>query len=105
MFVVLKSGGKQYRVSEGNRIDVENLNLNEGDKVVLDNVLFLQEDNGGVLIGRPVLDNVRVEAEIIKNYKDNKVLIFKKRRRKNSQRLNGHRQHKTTLRILSIKVQ
>jgi large subunit ribosomal protein L21 len=105
MFVVLKSGGKQYKVSEGNKIDVENLNLNEGDKIVLDNVLFFQQDNGEVLIGRPVLDNIKVEAEIVKNYKDNKVLIFKKRRRKNSQRLNGHRQRKTALKILSIRVQ
>jgi large subunit ribosomal protein L21 len=105
MFVILKSGGKQYRVSEGNTIDVETLNLQEGEKVVLSDVLFVQQDNGGILIGKPTIDGVKIEAEIIKNYKDNKVLIFKKRRRKNSQRLNGHRQQKSTLKILNINVQ
>jgi large subunit ribosomal protein L21 len=104
MFVILKSGGKQYRVSEGNKIDVEKLNLKEGERVVLDDILFLQRDDGNVSIGKPTLDNVKVEAEIISNYKDDKVLIFKKRRRKNSKRLNGHRQQKTALKILNINV-
>lgn len=104
MFVVLETGSKQYRVSEGNTIKVEKLEANEGDKVIIDNILFYQNDNGETLIGKPKLDNVVVEAEVLRNYKDEKVIIFKKRRRKNSRRKNGHRQLKTELKILSIKV-
>lgn len=104
MFVVLETGSKQYRVSEGNTIKVEKLEANEGDKVIIDNILFCQNDNGETLIGKPKLDNVVVEAEVLRNYKDEKVIIFKKRRRKNSRRKNGHRQLKTELKILSIKV-
>ena len=104
MFVVLETGSKQYRVSEGNTIKVDKLEANEGDKVIIDNILFYQNDNGETLIGKPKLDNVVVEAEVLRNYKDEKVIIFKKRRRKNSRRKNGHRQLKTELKILSIKV-
>lgn len=104
MFVILETGSKQYRVSEGNTIKVEKIEANEGDKVVLDNVLFLQKDNGETLVGKPKLDNVTVEAEVLKNYKDKKVIIFKKRRRKNSRRKNGHRQFKTELKISQIKI-
>ena len=104
MFVILKVGGKQYRVSQGNRINVEKLNGNVGDKISLDEILFLSNNDGSISIGKPKLSNVVVEAEILNNYKEDKILIFKKRRRKNSKRLNGHRQNKTTLKILDIKV-
>ncbi|MDR2760495.1 MAG: 50S ribosomal protein L21 [Rickettsiales bacterium] len=104
MFVVLETGGKQYKVSEGNKISVEKLNLGENEKTMLGNALFLQRDNGEIAVGRPFLENVKVEVEAIKNYKDDKVLIFKKRRRKNSKRLNGHRQQKTAVKILNIKI-
>ena len=103
MFVILETGSKQYRVSEGNTIRVEKLEAKDGDKIILDNILFFQDDNNSVLVGKPKLDNVVVEAEVLRNYKDEKVIIFKKRRRKNSRRKNGHRQPKTELKILSIK--
>ena len=103
MFVVLETGSKQYRVSEGNTIKVEKIEANDGDKVILDKVLFFQDDKGNTWVGKPTLDNVIVEAEVLRNYKDEKVIIFKKRRRKNSRRKNGHRQPKTELKILSIK--
>lgn len=104
MFVILETGNKQYRVTEGNTIKVEKIESNEGDKIILDNVLLLQKDSGETLVGKPNLDNVSVEAEVLKNYKDKKVIIFKKRRRKNSRRKNGHRQFRTELKILSIQV-
>lgn len=104
MFAIIRTGNKQYRVSEGNTINVERFEANEGDKVIIDDVLFLEKDNGEVLVGKPNLDNVKVEAEVLKNYKDDKVIIFKKRRRKNSRRKNGYRQLKTELKILSIKL-
>ena len=104
MFVILKTGGKQYRITEGNKIDVEKLEGKEGDKIILKDILFLQKDDGTILIGKPILSNITVEAEILKNYKDDKILIFKKKRRKTYRRLNGHRQEKTALKILNIKV-
>ena len=104
MFVILETGGKQYRVSEGNTINVEKLDANEGDKVVLSNILFVQKDNGEIIVGQPTVENVEVEAEVVENYREEKVIIFKKRRRKNSRRKNGHRQEKTELKILNIKL-
>ena len=104
MFVILETGGKQYRVSEGNTLNVEKLDANEGEKVILDKVLFVQKDNGEIMVGQPVLENVKVEAEVVENYREEKIIIFKKRRRKNSKRKNGHRQEKTELKILSIKL-
>ncbi|MDR1499023.1 MAG: 50S ribosomal protein L21 [Rickettsiales bacterium] len=102
MFVVLETGGKQYGVSEGNTIKVEKLGANEGDTVTLSDVLFLQKDDGEILVGKPSLGNVKVEAVVMRNYRDDKILVFKKRRRKNSRRKNGHRQSKTELKISGI---
>lgn len=104
MFVILETGNKQYRVSEGNTIKVEKLEANEGDIITIKNVLFIQKDNGEILIGKPNIENVEIKAEVLKNYKDDKVIIFKKRRRKNSKRKNGHRQFKTELKISNIKI-
>ena len=104
MFVILRTGGKQYRVSQGNKINVEKLDGNVGDKISLKDILLLSNDDNSISVGQPNLSNVVVEAEILDNYKEDKVLIFKKRRRKNSKRLNGHRQNKTTIKILNIKV-
>ena len=104
MFVILETGGKQYRVSEGNTINVEKLGADEGNKVILNKVLFVQKDNGEIIVGQPVVENVEVEAEVVENYREDKVIIFKKRKRKNSRRKNGHRQEKTELKILNIKL-
>ena len=66
--------------------------------------MFVQQDDENSLIGQPLLKNVKVEAEIVNTYKDEKVIDFVKRRRKNSRRKNGHRQTKTQLKILDIKI-
>lgn len=104
MFAIIETGGNQYRVAPGNTIDVEKLEGEEGAKVVLENVLFVQKEDETSLIGNPLLKNVKVEAEIVKTYKDDKVIDFVKRRRKNSRRKNGHRQTKTKLKIVDIKI-
>jgi large subunit ribosomal protein L21 len=104
MFVILETGSKQYRVSEGNTIKVEKLEVKEGDTVVIDNVLFFQNDNGEIFVGKPNLENIKVEAKVLKNYKDDKIISFKKRKRKNSKRTRGHRQLKTELEISKIKI-
>jgi len=103
MFAIIKSGGKQYRVAKNEKIVVENLNSSIGDILKLE-VLFAQNDNGEAIFGNPQIDGAVVDAEVVKNFKDDKIIVFKKRRRQNSRRKNGHRQLKTQLKILDIKL-
>lgn len=102
MFAIVKTGGKQYRVAQNDKIRVEKLEAKEGEKITLDSVLFISDDKGQAIFGSPLVDGAKVEAEVLKNYRDTKILIFKKRRRQNSRRKNGHRQYKTELKILNI---
>lgn len=97
MFAVVRTGGKQYRVAAGDKIVVEKLAGEAGDKVTLDDVLFAGE-------GGDVKDvsKLTVAAEIIAQAKGEKVIVFKKRRRHNYRRRNGHRQNHTILKIVSI---
>jgi large subunit ribosomal protein L21 len=102
MFAIIETGGKQYRVAPGNTIKVEKI---EGDgNITLSNVLLVQKDDGSLLVGKPLLENVSVDASINKTFKDVKVIDFHKRRRKNSRRKNGHRQLQTELKIIEIKI-
>jgi large subunit ribosomal protein L21 len=103
MFAIIQTGGKQYRVAKNDKIIVENLNSNIGDILKLD-VLFAQKDSGEAVFGSPNIEGATVEAEVSKNFKDDKIIIFKKRRRQNSRRKNGHRQLKTLLKITDIKL-
>lgn len=103
MFAIIETGGKQYRVSPQDKIIVEKVAAEQiGSKVVFDKVLLINESQGSLKMGDPYVKNARIEAELIKNFKDDKVLIFKKRRRKNSRRKRGHRQQKSLLKIISI---
>jgi large subunit ribosomal protein L21 len=97
MFAVVRTGGKQYRVAAGDKIAVEKLAGEAGDKVTLGDVLLAGED-GAVTDA----SKVSVSAEIIAQAKSEKVIVFKKRRRHNYRRKNGHRQQMTLLRILSV---
>ena len=103
MFAIIQTGGKQYRVAKDDKIIVENLNSNVGDKITLE-VLFAQNDNGQAVFGGPTIKGATVVAEVSKNFKDDKIIVFKKRRRQNSRRKNGHRQLKTLLKITDIKL-
>ncbi len=103
MFAIIQTGGKQYRVAKDDKIIVENLNSNVGDKITLE-VLFAQNDNGQAVFGSPNIKGATVVAEVSKNFKDDKIIVFKKRRRQNSRRKNGHRQLKTLLKITDIKL-
>lgn len=103
MFAIVQTGGKQYRVAPNERITVEKIEGETGAKITLNNVLFLQNDDAEPTFGSPVIEGAQVEAEIVKTYKNDKVIIFKKRRRQNSRRKQGHRQFRTEIRILSIK--
>jgi large subunit ribosomal protein L21 len=103
MFAIIQTGGKQYRVAKDDKIIVENLNSNIGDKITLE-VLFAQNDNGEAVFGSPNINGATVLAEVSKNFKDDKIIVFKKRRRQNSRRKNGHRQLKTLLKITDIQL-
>lgn len=102
MFAIVEIGGKQYNASLNQKIHVDNLNQEVGKKITLDKILCLKNEQGQTVIGAPLVSGAKVEVEVTKNFKDDKVLIFKKRRRKNSRRKRGHRQQKTEIKVLSI---
>ena len=100
-YAVIRTGGKQYRVSEGDFVKVERLAGAVGDTVTLGDVLFVG-GNGEVKIGSPLISNAKVTGEIVSQTKAKKILVFKKKRRKSYSRQRGHRQYQTTLKITAI---
>lgn len=101
MYAVIMTGGKQYKVEEGSKIRVEKLNGNVGDKIEIEEVLFI----GGIespKIGKPYIPGSKVIAEITKQDKSDKILVFKRKRRKGFKKLKGHRQPFTELKVISI---
>ena len=101
MFAVLQTGGKQYRVCEGDFIKVERLALDKGSQVTLYQILMLG-DKDKVVVGKPVIQGASVSATILDQDKTRTILVFKKRRRKHFRRKKGHRQNFTVLRIDQI---
>lgn len=101
MYAVINTGGKQYRVKEGDVLDVEKLGIDEGGTVIFDRVLLI-EDDGKVLIGTPAVPGAAVKGEVVSNFKADKVLIFKKKRRKQYRRTKGHRQQLAKVLIVKI---
>ena len=97
MFAVIKTGGKQYRVAANDVVTVEKLEGEAGAKIEFTEVLMV-----GTKIGAPVVVGAVVTAEVVEQGRAKKVIAFKKRRRQNSKRTRGHRQHQTTVRILDI---
>ncbi len=103
MYAVIKTGGKQYRVAAGDVIKVEKLDGDVGSNVDFDQVLMVG-DGDDAKIGAPLVGGAKVSAEVLEQGKGDKVLIFKKKRRKNYRRTRGHRQLQTVLRISDIAV-
>lgn len=101
MFAVIRTGGKQYRVTPNSVLKVEKLPAAEGDEVTFTDVLAVGGE-GALTIGSPTVAGARVTAQVISQERLEKVIIFKKRRRQNSRRKNGHRQHVTVLRVQAI---
>ena len=101
MYAVIETGGKQYRVSEGDKIRVERLQSEPGSTVELTNVLLLGKDDGPV-VGSPMVQGASVKASVLSHGKEDKVIIFKYRRKKNYRRFRGHRQQYTDLKVESI---
>ena len=100
-FAIIQTGGKQYKVSTSEILKVERLNTQVGKTVEFKNVLFLN-DNKNTEIGNPNIRGAKVEATILKNTKNRTVLVFKKRRRKNSRKKYGHRQLISLIKITKI---
>lgn len=102
MYAVIRTGGKQYRVTEGQRVRVEKLPGSAGDKVTINEVLLLGGD--APQIGRPLVNGAAVAAEITAQDRGKKIVVFKFRRRKSYRRKAGHRQPYTELKITGISV-
>ena len=101
-YAVIQSGGKQYKVKSGEILKIEKLPNSKSDTKIEFNDILAYGDNKVIEIGSPTIQGAKVEANLIKNSKNRTVLIFKKRRRQNSRRQNGHRQEYSMIRINKI---
>lgn len=101
MYAVIETGGKQYRVSTGDKLRLEKIHAEEGEQVSFDKVILLGKDDGPV-IGTPYIDGAVVTAKILEHGKDDKVIVFKYRRKKNYRKFRGHRQQFTSVVIEEI---
>lgn len=101
MFAVIKTGGKQYRVAANDVLTIEKLEASAGDSIEFTEVLVIGE-GADAAIGAPFVAGASVKAEVVDETRGKKVIAFKKRRRQNSKRSRGHRQHHTVVRITDI---
>jgi large subunit ribosomal protein L21 len=102
MFAVIKTGGKQYKISENQILKVEKIEGDLGAQIVLNEVMLIGDSNK-TIIGSPLVKGASVTAEIISQSRDQKIIVFKKKRRNGYRRKQGHRQDITHLKITSIK--
>ena len=100
-FAIIETGGKQYKVSASNILKVEKLNISKGKKVEFKKVLLVNDDKT-TEVGSPTISGAMVEGLLLDNIKDKKIIVFKKRRRQNSRRKNGHRQEYSLIKIKKI---
>ena len=100
-FAIIETGGKQYKVSASNILKVEKLNIVKGKKVEFKKVLLVN-DGKNTEVGNPTVEGALVEGLVLDNIKDRKILVFKKRRRQNSRKKYGHRQHLSKIQITKI---
>jgi len=101
MYAVIRSGGKQYRVAPGETIRLEKLAGEVGAKVELGNVLLVEND-GNIQVGNPLIANAKIQATVVEHDREKKILVFKKKRKKQYRRTQGHRQDYTAVRIDNI---
>ncbi len=101
-FAVIQTGGKQYKVESGKIIKIERLENSKPDSKIEFKEILAYGNEKNIELGKPIISGAKVEAELLKNGKNRTVLIFKKRRRKNSRRKNGHRQQFSLIRINKI---
>lgn len=103
MFVIVTIAGQQFKVEEGNELFVHRLDAKEGDKVSFEDVLLVDQD-GEVTLGNPKVDGAQVSASVVEHLRGDKVIVFKKKRRKGYRKKNGHRQHFTKIKVDGITV-
>lgn len=103
MYAIIKTGGKQYRVSEGETLQVEKLNAEVGAEVVFEEVLTVVND-ADVKIGKPVVEGAKVVAKVVEHGKADKIFVFKYKAKSNYRKRQGHRQPFTTVEITAINV-
>jgi large subunit ribosomal protein L21 len=101
MYAVIRTGGKQYRVAQGEVLRVEKLPASAGDKLTFDSLLFA-DDAGSIQVGNPLVSGITVEAEVVEQGLGKKIILFKYKRRKSYRRKTGHRQPYTALKITAI---
>ena len=100
-FAIIETGGKQYKVSTSKILEIEKLDAKKGETIKFKNVLLLNDDKN-TEIGNPSIEGAEVEAKLLDNVKDRTILVFHKRRRKNSRKKNGHRQSHSKIQITKI---
>ena len=100
-FAIIETGGKQYKVSASKILEIEKLDVKKGETIKFKNVLLLNDDKN-TEIGNPSVEGAMVEAKLLDNVKDRTILVFHKRRRKNSRKKNGHRQQHYKIQITKI---
>lgn len=101
MYAIVDIAGQQFKVEKEQEIFVHRLSGEEGESITFDKVLLI-ENAGKVAVGTPVIEGATIQAKILSHLKDNKVLVFKKKRRKGYQKCNGHRQYLTKIQIETI---
>src|SRR6056300_162084 len=101
MYALVKTGGKQYRVSKDDTILVERLSAEEGEQIILNDIVMLG-DGDKVTIGTPLVDGAGVSATVVRQTRGPKIIIFRRKRRKNHRRTQGHRQDLTLLKVTDI---
>lgn len=102
MFAVIRTGGKQYRVAKDELLEIERVDAKAGDKIDLGEVLMVGGEGGEMKFGAPLVDGAKVQVEVVELTRGPKLTIFKKRRRQNYRRKNGHRQDLMLVKILDI---
>lgn len=102
MFAIFKTGGKQYKAAKDALVKIEKIEGEPGSIVVFDQVVLASDGQGKVSVGAPLVKDMKISAEIVRQIKDDKVLIFKKKRRHNYRRFKGHRQQVTWIKIQEI---
>ena len=101
MYAIVEIAGQQFKVEKDQQVFVHRLDAEEGDKIKFDNV-YLIEDKGNVTVGAPAINGAQVSASVLRHLKGDKVIIFKKKRRKGYKKKNGHRQYLTEIKIESV---
>jgi len=101
MFAVIKTGGKQYKVAEEDVVQIEKLDARTGSKIAFDNVLMVGDSTSGTF-GTPLVEGASVSGTVMEQGRDDKILVFKRKRRQGYRRLKGHRQHVTLVKITNI---